>query len=509
MAKNKGLKKVSLDNLRKDFFELRDPEKGKRKIKDKLAPFEKNIDEYLAPWLAISKEAKWVYPSQGLLQTPYDELRYRSLQLLPQETLIQTLRLRLFFLEMFNHPYRMTYLAKVNQEKFQAPQKVESKMFDSAHSLGLALSIGDIAASVVGAERQRISRKERYAAGPFVKLGKQGRTPLVGSASPDVWNSSFAISTMAASHCLAGIPRNGVTAELKRQCDLAEEVFKNLKLLEDFLLVGREDRKLISILWRGNVMGVVEPVLEKALVRTEALFKKGVRSFRVYSPEPGSTIVKTVAGLRKEFKNEIEIFAGQIVEVEQAKLCQEVGAEGLFVGIGGGGRCITGVRSGSVIDWPDLVWKLRGEIDVPVVVEGGASDHVAVTFLLGASGIGVSRIAAGGTIESPGGALYFTDEEGKLFKPYGGEASARTKFLDGKLLPFGIASFVEGETTKALMSYVQGVLPTLTYNLHLLIEDAILAIVFRAVDNVTALQAINPSPLTQITSSGEFQRRTH
>ena len=115
----------------------------------------------------------------------------------------------------------------------------------------------------------------------------------------------------------------------------------------------------------------------------------------------------------------------------------------------------------------------------------------------------------GGTIESPGGALYFADSEGKLFKPYGGEASARTKFLDGKLLPFGIASFVEGETTKAEMSYVQGVLPTLTYNLHLLIEDAILAIVFRAVENVSQLQAINPSPLAQITSSGEFQRRAH
>lgn len=496
-------------DTRKDFEELRDGEKGKKRIKERLERQEKDFDEYLAPWLALSKEAKWVYPSQGLLQTPYDELKYRSLQLLPQETLIQTLRLRLFFLEMFNHPYRMTFLDKVNREKFQAPAKIESKMFDSARDSGLTLSIGDIAASVVGAERQRISRKERYAAGPFVKLGRAGRTPFVGSASPDVWNSALAIATMAASHCLAAIPRNGITADLKRQSDLAQEVFERLKNLEEFLLAGRPDRKIIAARWRGNVMGVVEPVLEKALVRSEALYKKGVRSFRVYSPEPGSTIVKTVAGLRKEFKNEIEIFAGQIVEVDQAKLCQEAGAEGLFVGIGGGGRCITGVRSGSVIDWPDLVWRLRGEIEIPVIVEGGASDHVAVTFLLGASGIGVSRIVAGGTIESPGGALFCADSEGKLFKPYGGEASARTKFLDGKLLPFGIASFVEGETTKAEMSYVQGVLPTLTYNLHLLIEDAILAIVFRAVENMTQLQAINPSPLTQITSSGEFQRRTH
>ena len=137
------------------------------------------------------------------------------------------------------------------------------------------------------------------------------------------------------------------------------------------------------------------------------------------------------------------------------------------------------VRSGSAIDWPELVWKLRGEINIPIIVEGGASDHVATTLLLGASGISVSRVVAGGTIESPGGLLYCSDDSGKLFKPYGGEASARTKYLDGKLLPFTIPSFVEGETTKAELSYIKNVHPTLTYNLHVLIEDAILAMVFR------------------------------
>jgi hypothetical protein len=162
-----------------------------------------------------------------------------------------------------------------------------------------------------------------------------------------------------------------------------------------------------------------------------------------------------------------------------------------------------------VIDWPELVWKLRGEISIPISVEGGGSDHVATTLLLGASGIGVSRVVSGGTIESPGGLLYCADDQGRLFKPYGGEASARTKYLEGKLLPFGIPAFVEGEVTKAEISYVKHILPTLTYNLHLLIEDAILALVFRGVEDVTALQAINPSPLRQMTGAGEMQMKTH
>ena len=116
---------------------------------------------------------------------------------------------------------------------------------------------------------------------------------------------------------------------------------------------------------------------------------------------------------------------------------------------------------------------------------------------------------SGGTIESPGGALYCMDKKGRLFKPYGGEASARTKYLDGKLLPFQIPSFVEGETTKAEKSYVKYVYPTLTYNLHILNEDAILALVFRNVESIHELQNLEPSPLRQNTSFGSLQQHTH
>ncbi|MFI5241104.1 MAG: IMP dehydrogenase, partial [Microgenomates group bacterium] len=353
------------------------------------------------------------------------------------------------------------------------------------------------------------SRTDRYAAGPFVKLGRQARTFFVGSASPDVWNSAVAIATMAASHCLAAIPRNGLLYDIKRQADVAKETFDWIDKIADEILAKRKDRKKIVKYWKANVLGTLEANPKPAIERASMLFKAGVRAFRVYSPEPGSGPVETVKALRKKFGRQIEIFAGQIVDIEQAKKAEEAGADGIFLGIGGGGRCITGVRSGSVIDWPELVWKLRGEINIPVIVEGGASDHVAVTLLLGASGIGVSRVVSGGTIESPGGALFCASNDGKLFKPYGGEASARTKFLDLKLLPFDTASFVEGETTKAQMSYVKHTAPTLTYNLHLLLEDAVLALVFRGVNDIGEMHRIDPSPLKRSTNFDSMQRQTH
>lgn len=256
-------------------------------------------------------------------------------------------------------------------------------------------------------------------------------------------------------------------------------------------------------------MGTLEASVESAKIRAEALYKVGVRTFRVYSPEPGTGVVDTTRYLKKRYGNDIEVVASFIVDTEQAKQAEEAGADVIIIGVGGGGRCTTGVRSGSAIDWPQLLYQLRGEINIPVIVEGGASDHIALTLLLGASGISVSRIVSGGTIESPGGVLFYIDKKGGLFKPYGGEASARTKYLDGKLLPFDIPSFVEGETSRAYLSYGNHKFPTLTYNLHTLTEDAILSLVFRGVKNIEELHALNPSPVGRITASGSFQMQTH
>lgn len=499
----------NLFHLEEDFKDLKNPLKGRERIERKLLPLEADIDLYLAPWREFSKENGDTYPDQGLLETQYDYLPFESRKELPQDIVLETLKRRFFMLELSNHPYRMQFLEKVQKEPFIPPQKVEAKIVEYAKSIGLSLSIGDVGATSTGSDKERQSRTQRHAEGPFIKLGRYARLPFTGSDSPDVWNTSSAISTMAASHALATISRNGIMADTQRQAALAKDTFRKLEELKNSLLEGRGDAERIHNIWKRNVGAILEPTTKPALLRAETLYKTGVRTFRVYSPEPGTEIIKTTKALRDYFGQEIEIFAGQVIDVAQAKKVREAGADGIFVGIGGGGRCITGVRSGSVIDWPMLVWDLRGEIDIPVVVEGGASDHVAETLLLGASGIGTSRIVAGGTIESPGGLLYYADANGRLFKPYGGEASARTKYLEGKLLPFDIPSFIEGEVTKAEISYVKHVSPTLTYNLYLLTEEAILAMIFRNVSSVSELQNLNPSPLRWSTGFDRLQRSTH
>jgi IMP dehydrogenase / GMP reductase domain len=486
------------------FEELLNSPQAEQYIRDKLAPYEQDVDEYLRPWRRES--AQNAYPSQGLIRTLYDDLDYAGEVLFPEERMIEILRVRTYLLEIFNHPNRVQALLRETQTERPRLPAVKSDAIEHMQQQGVSISIGDLGAVVIypQGKQDRISRKKRLEEGPFVKIGRTAHSPFVGSAMPDVFGSVPAIATMAASHSLVCLPRNASLVDIRRQADLASEALNWLR--NEPVLNGRPDRDLLLDLWMSNIVGTVEASPDKALRRAEALYARGIRKFRPYSPEPGPGPEQTTAALRKEFGLEVELFVGQIVDMDQALRVEQAGADALYLGIGGGGRCKTGPRSGTVIDWPELLWALRGRTNLPIIVEGGASEHVAETLLAGASGIGVSRMAAGGTIESPGGGKFYADSRGKLFKPYGGEASARTKVLEGKMLSFGIPMFPEGETSPA---FVTQAYPTITLNLYHLCEAAVLALVFRGVSDIHTLQCLDPSPLRVKTSAGAQIQKPH
>jgi IMP dehydrogenase / GMP reductase domain len=486
------------------FETLLNSPQSEQYIRDRLAAYEQEVDEYLRPWRRESAEN--AYPSQGLIRTLYDDLDYSGQVLFPEERMIEILRVRAYLLEIFNHPDRIQALLRETETKHARLPAVQSDAIEYMQRQGESVSIGDLGAVVLypQGKQDRISRKKRLQEGPFVKIGRSAHSPFVGSAMPDVFGSVPAIATMAASHSLVCIPRNASLVDIKRQADLASAALNWLR--DEPILNGRVDRGQLLDLWTNNIIGTVEASPDKALRRAEALHKRGIRKFRPYSPEPGPGPEQTAAALRKEFGPDVELFVGQIVDVAQALRVEEAGADALYLGIGGGGRCKTGPRSGTVIDWPELLWALRGRTNLPIIVEGGASEHVAETLLTGASGIGVSRMAAGGTIESPGGGKFYADSRGKLFKPYGGEASARTKVLEGKMLAFGIPMFPEGETSPA---FVTQTYPTITLNLYHLCEAAVLALVFRGVSDIHELQCLDPSPLRIKTAAGAQIQKPH
>lgn len=452
------------------------------------------------------------FPDQGLIITDYDEQPENlETKKIDEATFDLVIRAWLYYLEIFNHDERLTELFIVDEGEFVPPSKVDNQLLADKDTE--IVGINEFALTPTGAQNDRTKRTDRFKQGPFVKLGKQARTVFVGSANPDIWGSSIAIASMAMSHCLCGVPRDGFYSDLNRQAALASEAFTWLENSPALQGKDEETKDRLLNLWRHNIMGVLEADGDKALTRAETLYQVGVRTFRIYSPEPGSGPLETLIALRELEKQKgwepIEIFVGQVVSLEQALAIEAAGADGIYLGIGGGGRCTTGVRSGVGINWPQLVWEMRGKLKIPIIVEGGGSDFVAQTLSLGATGIGVTRAVGGGTIESPGGLLYFYDEENAHWKPYRGEASAGMKAMGDRIGPFGLIPYVEGEGTRAYLDHGRGNIPTILQKLNLLIGDSIMALVFQNVKNIIELQTVGANSL-RLTRGGEIDlRRTH
>lgn len=497
---------------------LRQPEVAEHFIHQKITLLQKNGHRDWM-WREYERESQTdptaAYPSQGLIRTPYDSDRSKDAEVisLDKELISTTFRTTLYYLELLNHPDRIKSLLRVHAQPFTPPSiKRAQPIFVQAETERRAIAITELALKAQGADRPRASRTQRLLEGPFIKLGTQARSILCGSANPECWGAAPALAAMAQVHSLVGVPRDGLFTNIQRQVDLAKKAFEWLD--HSPVLIGRpkkEQQQLLK-LWRHNLMGVLEPEATKAIPRAEQLYAAGVRTFRVYSPEPGTDLQWTVAKLRQLERQQkwepIEIFAGQVISVAQAIALQDCGANGIYVGIGGGGRCITGVRSGLAIDWPQLVEQLRGQIRIPIIVEGGASDAIAQTLAVGASGIGVTRSVGGGTIESPGGWMFFKDDQ-SIFKPYGGEASARVKYLGGRGGPFGVIQYVEGQTTEANINYDRVTVPTLLHNYYLLNGDAILSLVFQNVRNVPEFQQVAFESLVRVSPMDLVLRNTH
>ena len=144
-----------------------------------------------------------------------------------------------------------------------------------------------------------------------------------------------------------------------------------------------EEQEYLKDIWQTNIVGVLEVNPNKALKRAYGLAATaGVKTFRPYGHTQGNDIITTVRMLRKEFPN-AEIIASQITNVEIAKACEAEGADGIIIGVGSGGRCTTADMAQLVPSNAVLAWKLRGEIGIPVIGEGGAVDEPIIAMLVG------------------------------------------------------------------------------------------------------------------------------
>ena len=290
----------------------------------------------------------------------------------------------------------------------------------------------------------------------FVKIGKYFRLPIALAPMPDTAGSVDAVTTAAMSHMLAIIPRNLEFKDVKRQVAFARQA---LARLDTVSIPGVDAAQMQKIrqMWKRNV-GAAIGVNGNDVERFEALYDAGIRTFRIYSIATDDQIAYMTKELvnRKLAKRDakkIELFIGQITSFEQFEALVDLltdeewnAVDGIYLGNGGGRQCKT-AETGMVVNTPSLLYRFRNHEKMKgksIIVEGGVGNEPATAFLVGATGISYANKISGGTLESPGGDLYFEDKRGQLLKRYCGEASPDAKIIEGMVYENGDTIQVEG-----------------------------------------------------------------
>lgn len=476
------------------------------------------------------------YPAQGLRFTGREGLGAVEPEraMIDEELRERTLLAWFYYLFLNNHPDRLEQLFATSTQRFEPPKKIRKRLFAQARRDERAIAIPDLALEPGGSNRKRRSRNNLHESGPFVsyyhyqsglianvrnffrkekfRIGRQQARGLFAvGANPEITGSPIALATIVMSHYLACIPRDGLFQEVQRQVDLATHTINWIKKSPIYYGKSEDEKAKLEEFYIHNLVGVVEPEEKKAEKRVRALYAAGVRTFRIYSPEPGDDILRTLKRIRQIEKEEswepIEVFVGQVVDVQQALDLEAAGADAIYIGIGGGGRCTTGVVAGLTINWPQLVWDLRGKITIPVIVEGGANDNIGPSIATGVSGIGVVGKLAG-TIEAPGGFSFFVFD-GNLVVFYGGEASERMRAFAERFGPFEILQNTEGGTTIKYLLNGANTIPTMLQVFDILNQGAVGSFVFQNADSVSEMQNVGAIRLVLAAMNDAYTRNTH
>ena len=401
--------------------------------------------------------------------SPYDE-RYLPpdvrLVNVPHELQEKLMQERSYDLIRWNLPEQFLHRLQISYEPFKQPKPGESRVMDRIKADGIVVSFDDLRIDPPEPQSNRQSRSN-VNNGIELNIMGQGRIPFVLGSVPDV-GSFLSYVTMAQSNGMIFISRDKMMSDINHQAKLAGNVvdfLKNVELpkeltptedeLDLFLsLTGfrgnrskalEEYFKTLRKSWIGNVGAAIE-ASGKGVERTVALYNTGCRLFRIYSPEGGKEIIDTIETLKGEYSNDIQLVAGQIMDLGTALRAEDAGADALFIGVAGGSQCTTSVNADIPVKTPNLLYELRGRVKIPVGIEGGGvGTHIMTAFALGASFVSKPG-EIGVSWEGAGGQFMFSDKEGNFYIPYGGEASISAKWWKDSVDDISRPKFVEGET---------------------------------------------------------------
>lgn len=462
------------------------------------------------------------YYALGILPriTPFDAPPDNfELVKIPEQDLAEQRKNRSHDLIQWNTPDVFLQRLQKQNDPFVPPEKGNSTVmaFLNANKIGVSFSDLRIESSPPNG-RPRERRTVNYTTQETKIMGRH-RIPFALGSVPDV-GSALAYDTIAKAGGLALISRDKILSDPDKQAFLARTVIDHLRSvplppklvpntlqLEQFRSIqnlnpGISSEDTLSLYvnelrqsWIDNIGAAVE-ASPKALIRAQKLYEAGCRMFRVYSPEGGREIIDTVKLLRKEFGNDIKIIAGQVMHVDTAKEAEE-SADAVMIGVAGGSQCTTSVNADIPVNTPNLLYALRGEIQIPIGIEGGGVDtHVPDALTLGASFL-CKPGEIGRSYEGAGGIYMFQNKQtGEDYFIYGGEASDAAKWWRDDMDDLGRTKFVEGASGKRHLPKENRFM---TGNIHRLREQIAVALVFQRARTVSDLHRGDCSNIWRMT----------
>jgi IMP dehydrogenase len=152
-----------------------------------------------------------------------------------------------------------------------------------------------------------------------------------------------------------------------------------------------------------SLIGVSIGVGDAALERAEALISEGAEIICVDVAHGHAKLVnQTIKNLRRKYKGNIVIIAGNIATYAGADYLAAAGADVIKVGIGGGSVCTTRIKTGFGVPQLSAIMMCR-QVDRALIADGGIrtpGDSVKA-LAAGADFVMLGGMLAG-TIETPG-----------------------------------------------------------------------------------------------------------
>lgn len=424
----------------------------------------------------------------------------------------------------WNTPEAFLRRLRVGYQEFEAPVDGESHVMDRLNTDRRVVSFEDLRIAAPVPDRGRHSRKQVHSELEEHNIMGMARLPLGMGSVPDV-GSVLGYLTVAQAGCMAFVARDKVLSSEDHQATVVERVIDTLRTIElppemlpqerdlqefwqiterqpgEYSSQVAKDRYIEALRdsWVANVGAAIE-ASPKGITRAQKLYEAGCRLFRIYSPEGGREIVDQVKEMKRTFGDDpkVKIVAGQLMDRETAKASADSGADAIIIGVAGGSQCTTSQNAGIPVNTPNLLYDLRGSLEVPIGIEGGGvGNHLMAAYALGASFL-LKPGEIGMSIEGAGGRYMLQDPEKNYWMLYGGEASDASKWWRDLVDDLGRPEFVEGEKGVRMLPQDRY---SMTRNIRKLRQQIAIGLVFQRAGSIAELHQRDCSNIREVTNN--------